>query len=923
MYAAVYASMNAISPFVRPMRRPARQADRRAEEACAMPTESSMPFGALLQGHRRATGLTQAELAERAGLSWRGVADLERGARRAPRRDTVARLARALALTSEERAHLEVAARQPWASSASAAQAATHSPVPDSALMAEPDTHAHRLPVQPTPLLGREREMAAVMALLRQDDVRLVTLTGPAGVGKTRLALESAAALAGAFDDGVWFVRLAPIADPGLVIPTIARTLGLQEVWRMPIQAALREWLRPRRLLLLLDNCEQVAAAAPEVADLLASCPGLKALATSRAPLRLRGERTYPVPPLDLPDPRRLPEPERLAEYASVAVFLQRARDAQPDFILTAANAPVLAEICARLDGLPLAIELAAARIRLLSPAQLLQRLERRLPLLTGGARDLEEHQRTLRATLAWSEDLLSPAERRLFHRLAVFVGGFTLEAAEAVCATPAGADPLGMDVLEGLGRLMDHSLVEPQARDEHETEGEGERAGDERKGDSAVRFHLLYVVREYALERLEAYAGGREAEAMRRAHATYFLGMVEGQEVAMYERRTGPWVSQLEQERHNFRAALAWAREQGEVDLGLRLAGALVTFWDLKGYHTEGSSWLEGLLALAGEGGLVDGGQASDGGSVATATMASTPPAVLVVTRAKALLGAGVFARRAGNYGRASAALEASLALARDQQPGWIAGLALGHLGHIARRQGDLEQATTYIEEGVKLLQADAEPIAGVFLSDLGHIVLMRGDLKRAEAYFEESLTLARRVGADFCAGFPLAGLAQLALARGDLERAAAYFEENLALTRRVGADFWQGHVLAGLAHVARLRGDLAQAARLAREQLVTWRGVVVPTYFAGWLESFSLLAASAGQGAKAARLLGAAAAWREMVGEAQAPQWRAEIEQVIAPARAALGETAWAPAFTAGQALTLEEAIDEALNDQVLASS
>lgn len=835
-------------------------------------------FSQLLRQYRLAAGLTQAELAERARLSVRGVSDLERGARHFPRQETVALLADALHLSNEDRATFLTAARRVM-------------PLPPTPSQSR-NTHApFRLPIPPTPLLGRESEVARLRALLRQEAVRLVTITGPPGVGKTHLALAAAADLSGDFTNGVWFIRLASVSDPALVLATIAHTLGLQQTGNLPVMDLLRANLYAQQMLLLLDNCEQVVEAAPQLADLLATSPRLRVLVTSRKVLHVRGEYEMPIAPLALPpfgpDPEQVPSLEQVRQSPAAALFLQRAQAVRPDFALNSQTAGVVAEICARLDGLPLAIELAAARVKLLPPAELLQRLERQLPVLTGGARDQPVHQQTLRATLAWSEGLLQPEERRLFRRLAVFVGSWTLEAAEAVCAAPAGATPLGMNVMDGLEALLDQSLVQ------HSPVGDG-------KG----RFRLLYVVREYALERLEeGEPAGAEAEALSQAHLCYYLDLMERQELAVYGRGVASWVNRLMQEYDNFRGALDWARKRGMVELGLRLASALATFWDLKGYHAEGRDWLEGLLALADEGGNTS--------------------AVSELTRAKALLGVGMFARRAGNYEQARIALETCLALVRGRRPDWIAGLALGHLGHIARRQGDLEKATAYIKEGLALLQESGEPVAGVFLSDLGQIRLVQGDLDQAGAYFEESLALARRIGADFWAGFPLAGLAQLALARGDLERAAAYFERSLKLTRRVGSDFWTGHVLAGLARIARQRGDLAGATRLAREQLAAWRRLGVPTYLAGCLEGIGLVAAAAGQGMDAARLLGAAAAWRERVGEAQTEEWRAEIEQAIVSVQATLSTEEWAAAFEGGRALTLEEAISEALDETSAAAA
>ncbi len=821
-----------------------------------MGTAEPVPFGMLLRRFRLAAGRTQAGLAEQSGLSERAVNDLERDPRRVPRLESVRLLADALGLSPQDRAALLAAARPQAAGAPS--HSATFSP------RGTPHPARHNLPVQLTPLLGREHEVATVTALLRQDAVRLVTLTGPGGIGKTRLALQVAAELVDDFADGVWFVSLSRLADPALVVPTIARTLGLREVGGQPMATTLAGYLRDKQVLLVLDNCEQVVVAAPALAELLQTCAALTVLVTSRVALHLRGEKEYPLPPLALPPvagpvpPRR--SPKQLTEYAAVALFLQRAQDAQPDFQVTAATAPAVAAICARLDGLPLALELAAVRVKLLPPAALLRRLERALPLLTGGARDLEARQQTMRATLAWSEDLLQPEERRLFRRLAVFVGGFTLEAAEAVCAAPAEAPTLGMGVLEGLAALVDHSLVQQQPVGDEEEEEGGE-----------ARFRLLYVVREYALERLEASG---EADALRRAHAAYYLSLVEERAFAVWGAEPGPWKARLEREHDNFRTALAWAHERGEVELGLRLAASLGPFWYHGGHITEGRGWAEGLLALAPR--TAGEGDASGAG-------AAVGLAVSAAARAKVLVMASNFALVQRDDERALAAAEEGLALARGQQAGWAVGLALATLGEIVWGRGDLERATACLEESVVQLRAVGEPeIAATYLALVGAI----------------------------------------ALERGDLERATAYCEESLAFARRTGADHPEGIALACLTHVARQRGDLAGAESLGREQLLVWRRLGDPAGLAGGLEDLALTAAAAqprgrARAERAARLLGAAAALRERVGVLRRRWWGADLERDAALARAALGEARWAAAYAAGRALALEEAVAEALGD------
>jgi predicted ATPase len=433
----------------------------------------------------------------------------------------------------------------------------------------------------------------ALSDLLTQDDVRLVTLTGVGGTGKTRLALQVAADLLDRFDDGAFFVDLAPLADPAFVLPTIAATLGIREAGDRSLRGSLIAYLTGKHLLLILDNFEHLLAASSVVADLLAACADLKVLATSRAPLHVRAEREFPVPPLALPDPTQLPVLNRLAEVAAVTLFVQRAQAAKPDFALTAENAAAVAALCVRLDGLPLAIELAAARIKLLPPLSLLARLERRLPVLTGGPRDLPARQRTLRDTIVWSHDLLSPEEQTLFRRQAVFAGGSTLEATEAV-ANPDG----DLDVFAVLAALVDHSLL-------RQSEG----------ADGEPRFVMLETIREYGLERLAE----RDDHVIRERHAHYFLALAERLRPQIDTREGKTVLARLDAEHPNLRAALTWAIEHTDADTGVRFGAALWKFWYVRGDLREASAWLERVFALPG----------------------TSPPGA----RAEALYGAGWFA--------------------------------------------------------------------------------------------------------------------------------------------------------------------------------------------------------------------------------------------------------------------------------------
>src|SRR5829696_5818973 len=439
------------------------------------------------------------------------------------------------------------------------------------------ESSPNNLPLQHTPLIGREREVEEVCARLRSPGVRLLTLTGPGGAGKTRVGLQAAAELLMEFEDGIFFVALAAIADPALVASTIARTLGLTD-GAQPPEELLKGYLHDRQTLLVLDNLEQVLEAAPLLDELLSAAPNLKILATSRTPLRIYGEHEFPVPPLSLPDPGSLPPVEHLTQYGGVGLFVERARVVKPDFALTEENAPAVVEICARLDGLPLAIELAAARTKLLPPRAMLDRLGDRLKLLTGGARNLPQRQRTLRSAIEWSYGLLDAGEMTLFSRLAVFSGGCTLEAMEAICDAES---ELPMDILEGTSSLMDKSLL----RQEEGAEGE-------------PRFVMLETIHEYGRERLNKSG---EAEEIRRLHAEYFLALAELGESKLRGPEEAKWLECLEIEHDNMRDALSRALDAVEAELALRLAGALWRFWWMRGYYDEGRRWLEAALAKDG----------------------------------------------------------------------------------------------------------------------------------------------------------------------------------------------------------------------------------------------------------------------------------------------------------------------------------
>ncbi len=526
--------------------------------------DGSEPFGDVLRRYREAAGYSQEELAERAELTTNAISALERGFRRRPYPATVRRLAAALGLSDAERAEL-MAARSGGIPAPHSPPAAVAAVSTEPAIPPEPG-----LPEYMEPLIGREREMEVLLHLLGMPEVRLLTLTGPGGVGKTRLGSEVVRQALDLFPDGAIFVPLASLKDPALVLPAVAQVLGLRESGGRTPREVLRGYLQDRQMLLVLDNFEHVLGASPEVGEVLLACGRLKVVATSRAPLRLQGEQEYPVPPLAVPDLSRVPSLGDVERASSVALFVRRARQASPSFGLTPANALSIAAICRRLDGLPLAIELAAARVKLLPPPELLQRLDRSLPLLTGGARDLPERQRTMRDAIAWSYELLDEGEQALFRRLSVFAGEWTMDAAEAV---GAGGDVDPEQVLDLLGRLVDQSLVvaEPSS-------------------DGSPRYRMLEPVRQYASELL---GESREATEVRQRHAEFFLSLAEGAEPEVGRIEQAAQLDILEAEHANLRAALHWLECLGDETAALRMTASLGWFWLRCGHWSGGRTSL------------------------------------------------------------------------------------------------------------------------------------------------------------------------------------------------------------------------------------------------------------------------------------------------------------------------------------------
>jgi predicted ATPase/DNA-binding XRE family transcriptional regulator len=742
-------------------------------------SESNASFGDMLRRLRSAAALSQEALAERAGLSRRGISDLERGLHQVPRLETVRMLADALALKEDDRAALLASAR----------------PI----LLRSSDTEGANppvsLPVPLTRLIGRETELMTLRTLLQDPGVRLVTMTGAGGSGKTRLAIEVGTEVRELFPDGVWFVDLAPLADPALVLPTIAVTLGVRATGAQSLRDALVAFLAAKRLLLILDNYEHLLAAATVTSDLMRSSLRIAVLATSREPLRLRGEQEVAISPLALPEQHHH-ECADLAQNPAVALFVQRAQAAKRGFVLTDENARVVAAICRRLDGLPLAIELAAARVKVLPPTALLTRLESRLPLLASGPRDAPARQRTLRDTMVWSHDLLRPEEQALFRRLGVFWGGWTLDAAEAV------ANPnKHLDVLEAMTSLVDKNLVRPadQTRDE-------------------PRFTMLETIREFALEQLRQDAD--EADVIGRAHATWCLAFatavtprpnVVGEPVSLETS-----LERLTSEYDNLRAALSWFSDRGDAEELARLTGTLGWFWHWTAYGREGLAWSERALSMR----------------------AGVSPQVHM----ELLTGTAVFLARMGDHERATTLSEELLALARDTQNQEGEAAAWFLLSRAANQRAAYAEAITFAEKALALFR-ELEPTSWLpwALQRLGVEAHIAGDHERAAALQTEALERFRNAGNALGVAYALRRLGLIRHHMGDREQAATLYRESLTLHRTM-ADPWETASLLGqLAALVGECGQVEQVARLlgAAQGLFQWSGTTLQPYFRDALDA------------------------------------------------------------------------------------
>lgn len=857
---------------------------------------TGITFSSWLKQRRGELGVTQAALAEHINYALATVQKIEAGDRR-PSSQVIQLLAEYFRVPADERAAFTSFARGGAASVADLT-------APDGTGMGAPWRNAHvrrtNVPAVLTSLIGRKEEQTAARDALLQPNVRLLTLTGPPGIGKTRLALEVASGLVEHFEDGVFWVELAAVVDPELVPATVARALGVKQAAGSPPEELLLDYVRARKMLLLLDNFEQVLDAATSVVQLMQASPWLKVLVTSREALHVRGERRLAVPPLALPDPAPfaaaglahgrqvvpLPRADVLRNYPAIQLFVERARSVSPAFELTPENAGDIAAVCIELDGVPLAIELAAGRATHFSLGAMRAALRHRLTLLTGGARDLPARHQTLRNAIAWSYALLDPAEQMTFRALGVFSSAPTLEAVEA--ARAAGSSTRAKDSLHA---LVDKNLV-------RRLDPDGDRP--------TARFSMSPAIQEYALDRLNASG---EEDAARRRHAEYYLALAEEAEPHLTDAAQETWLKRLEQEHDNLRLALQWialhaarpgATSIAEVDismaeLGLRLAGALWPFWDVAGYWSEGRQQLATVLAFP------------------------IPPAAsgrLQRPRAKTLAGAASLAQEQGDYRETVALFGESLAIRREIGDKQGVASTLNSLGSVAFEQGDYAQAGVFYGESLAIRRelGDRRAIASS-LNNLGLIALEQGAYGDAGALYAESLAFQQEVGDAGGIAISLNNLAHLAGLQLDYARASALHTESLAIKRQLGNKRGIGVSLGNLGLVAFEQGDYAQAGAMYRESLALRCELGDKAGVAYCLIALGGLAAAAQEPQRGATLLGAATAHLEGTSVVLQSDDREMYDRGIASARAQLDDAAFEAAWAAGRALPSEDAIDYAL--------
>jgi predicted ATPase/class 3 adenylate cyclase/Flp pilus assembly protein TadD len=766
------------------------------------------------------------------------------------------------------------------------------------------DARPNNLPIQLTSFIGREHEIMEVKKLL--STARLLTLSGAGGVGKTRVAIQVAAELLETFEDGVWMVELVGLSDPALVPHTVASALRVREQSGRPPLTTLADFLQPKHVLLVLDNCEHLVTACGQLAEaLLRVCPTLRILATSREALSIPGEAIWRVPSLSLPDPRGPQSPEALTRYEAVRLFVERAVFSQPGFALIRSTAPAVVQICCRLDGIPLAIELAAARTKVLAVEQIAARLDDRFQLLAGGSRTVLPRHRTLRAAMDWSYDLLLEPERVLLRRLSVFAGGWTLEAAEAVCSGDGVEKAVVLDLLT---QLVDKSLLVAETQ------------------NGEARYRLLETVRQYGRDRL---VESGESDRLHTSHLHFFLRQAEA-----VQNLSGPaedvWRQRMETEHDNMRATLEWSWAKQDTEATLRLAAALASFWNVRGYWTEGRKWLEAALAATSGASSILRGEAFDAAGALAWFQGDIGCAVarfeesIALSRAlgnkegmtDALRHLGIVAYRQGNYGRATALLEESLGLSREL--GHKAPFTLHLLGIVARLRGEYEQAEALGREALALNQElGNKRHTALSLDSLGLLAYYRGNYPQAHALCEEGLALNREQGDKFGIAGSLNSLALVACGQGDYNRAGALCQESLAVSREVSDKGAMARSLSILGRVADYRGEYERGLALLRESLTLFKELGDKLGIIRCLDGFAHVAVVRELPEHAARIFGATEGLRESIGAALPLADQLERDQNVSAVRAHLGDEALTSSWAEGRAMTLEQAIEYAIED------
>ncbi len=781
--------------------------------------------------------------------------------------------------------------------------------------------HSHNLPAPLSSFIGRQLELAECRRMALTS--RLMTITGVGGVGKTRFAIELARSLLDQYTNGVWLVKLAPLTNPDLLSGAVAAALGVREEAGRTITHTLGDYLRSRNLLLILDNCEHRLDVVAELAEgLLTDCPNLSIIATSREALALPGESRLRLPPLTTPDPQQPLSIAQLPEYEAVLLFIARARAVRSGFRLTNQNAQAVAQICARLDGIPLAIELAAAQTEGISVEKLAQRLDDRLTILMSGQKLTTPHQQTLRASIEWSYELLTAAQQALLRRLSVFAGGWSLESAEAICADSTANQPAlilpstfyplpSTDVLPGLIQLVNKSLVVASA-------------------DEPMRYSLLETIRQFAAEKLRASG---EDEEVGRLHAALYLTLAEAAERELSGAKQAEWLGRLEVEHDNLRAVLTWTLAHN-VESAARLANAIWRFWYMRGYLSEGRGWLAATLGKSSLALSSVRAKLLNAAGWLAEVQGDYPAAQPLLdqslemakevgdeeTEAKALNNLGVLAWNLADYATAERLLEQSLELRQVRNDWWGASLSLNNLGIIAAEQGDYAAARMMHEQGLAIQrQLDDKYGVAASLNNLGAVALYQGDYSASQVYFEECLSLSREQGDDDGIALALLNLANTAYNQGNYPHANALFSECLPLMRQLGDQTGIVQALTGMANVTYKQANLMHAAALHKEGLLIAQELDYKRGAAFALEGLASVATAQEQPDRGARLFGAAATLREAINAPLHPADRGEHERGVMLLRERLGAATFNHAWAAGQALELAAAIEYALSDRV----